>query len=124
MKALFRTVIFGVMSLCNLWHNAICIVIVERHSHVYRNGSTNHLDQLKSCTISNWQTNSLRIDLPKGGSSYSKQMVNPYTQLSQGQSVVKPKTPLQNTLVGYVNSKQTTSTVTRNGVKIKSVSRL
>ena len=37
-----------------------------------------------------------RIRFPKGGPTCRRQVVNPRHQTSQGQSVAKPETPLQN----------------------------
>ena len=38
----------------------------------------------------------LKIRFPKGGPTCRRQVVNPRHQTSQGQSVAKPETPLQN----------------------------
>ena len=37
-----------------------------------------------------------KIRFPKGGPTYRRQVVNPRHQTTQGQSIAKPETPLQN----------------------------
>ena len=48
-----------------------------------------------------------RIRFPKGGPTCRRQVVNPRHQTSQGQSVAKPETPLQNILAVNTTSQTT-----------------